>query len=52
MVEVIFGYRINAKKIQEHIANQLQTDLLYAQMILKKYMDLFTREPVNGSKHR
>ena len=37
----------NAKKIQEYIANQLQSDLEYDQMSLKEYIDPFTGEPVN-----
>ena len=40
----------NAKKIQEYIANQLQDDLEYDQMTLKKYIDPFTGEPVKRNK--
>ena len=38
------------KSIQEYIANQLQTDLEYDQMILKEYIDPFTGEPVKRNK--
>ena len=37
----------NAKKIEEHVRNQLQEDLEYDQMSLKEYIDPFTGEPVN-----
>lgn len=37
----------NAKKIEEYIANQLQSDLEYDQMTLKEYIDPFT-----GSKNQ
>ena len=40
----------NAKKIQEYIANQLQSDLEYDQMTLKEYIDPFTGEPVKHNK--
>jgi len=40
----------NAKKIQEYIRNQIQTDLEYDQMTLKEYIDPFTGEPVKQSK--
>ena len=40
----------NAKKIEEYIANQLQSDLEYDQMTLKEYIDPFTGEPVNRNK--
>ncbi len=40
----------NAKKIQEYIANQLQSDLEYDQMTLKEYIDPFTGELVKRNK--
>lgn len=40
----------NAKKIQEYIRNQIQSDWEYDQMTLKEYIDLFTGEPVKQSK--
>lgn len=40
----------NAKKIQEYIANQLQSDLEYDQMALKEYIDPFTGEPVKHNR--
>ena len=40
----------NAKKIQEYIRNQIQSDWEYDQMMLKEYIDLFTGEPVKQSK--
>ena len=40
----------NAKKIQEYIANQLQSDLEYDQMTLKEYIDPFTGEPVKHNR--
>ena len=40
----------NAKKIQEYIANQLQSDLEYDQMTLKEYIDPFTGEPVKTNR--
>ena len=40
----------NVKKIEEYIANQLQSDLEYDQMTLKEYIDPFTGEPVNRNK--
>ena len=42
----------NAKKIEEYIRNQLQEDMLYDQMSLKEYIDLFTGEPVNVNKRK
>lgn len=39
----------NAKKIQEHIQNQLKEDLEYDQMTLKEYVDPFTGEPVKAN---
>ena len=40
----------NAKKIQEYIRNQIQSDWEYDQMTLKEYIDPFTGEPVKQSK--
>lgn len=40
----------NAKKIEEYIRNQMQEDLEYDQMTLKKYIDPFTGEPVKQGK--
>ena len=40
----------NAKRIEEHIRNQLQEDLEYDQMTLKEYIDPFTGEPVKRGK--
>lgn len=40
----------NAKKIQEYIQNQIQSDLEYDQMSLKEYIDPFTGEPVAKGK--
>ena len=40
----------NAKKIQEYIQKQLQSDWEYDQMTLKEYIDPFTGEPVKQSK--
>ena len=40
----------NAKKIQENIRNQIQSDWEYDQMTLKEYIDPFTGEPVKQSK--
>ena len=40
----------NAKKIQEYIRNQIQSDWEYDQMMLKEYIDPFTGEPVKQSK--
>ena len=40
----------NAKKIQEYIRNQIQSDWEYDQMTLKEYIDPFTGEPVKRSK--
>ncbi|HEY0222651.1 MAG TPA: hypothetical protein VGC17_07685 [Lactovum miscens] len=40
----------NAKKIQEYIQNQIQSDLEYDQMSLKEYIDPFTGEPVVKGK--
>ena len=42
----------NAKKIQEYIANQLQSDLEYDQMTLKEYIDPFTGEPVKKGRKK
>ena len=42
----------NAKKIEVYIRNQLQEDMLYAQMSLKEYIDPFTGEPVNVNKRK
>ena len=39
----------NAKKIQEYIANQLQSDLEYDQMTLKEYIDPFTEKCTNST---
>ena len=40
----------NAKKIQEYIRNQIQSDWEYDPMTLKEYIDPFTGEPVKQSK--
>ena len=40
----------NAKKSQEYIRNQIQSDWEYDQMTLKEYIDPFTGEPVKQSK--
>ena len=40
----------NAKKIQEYIRNQIQSDWEYDQMTLKEDIDPFTGEPVKQSK--
>ena len=40
----------NAKKIEEYIRNQIQSDWEYDQMTLKEYIDQFTGEPVKQSK--
>ena len=40
----------NAKKIQEYIRNQIQSDWEYDQMTLKEYIDPFTGEPVKQSR--
>ena len=40
----------NAKKIQEYIRNQIQSDWEYDQMTLKEYIDPFTGEPVKSNK--
>ena len=40
----------NAKKIQECIRNQIQSDWEYDQMTLKEYIDPFTGEPVKQSR--
>ena len=40
----------NAKKIQEYIRNQIQSDCEYDQMTLKEYIDPFTSEPVKQSR--
>ena len=40
----------NAKKIEEYIRNQIQSDWEYDQMTLKEYIDPFTGEPVKQSK--
>lgn len=41
----------NKKVIQEYIKNQIQEDIAYEQMSLKKYIDPFTGEPVNKCKN-
>ena len=40
----------NAKKIQEYIRNQIQSDWEYDQMTLKEYIDPCTGEPVKQSR--
>ena len=39
--------KIEIKKIEEYVRNQMQQDLEYDQMSLKEYIDPFTGEPVN-----
>ena len=39
--------KVEIKKIEEYVRNQMQQDLEYDQMSLKEYIDPFTGEPVN-----
>lgn len=40
----------NKKTIEQYIRNQPQEDIFTEQISMKEYIDLFTDEPVEGSK--
>ena len=42
--------KVEIKKIEEYVRNQMQQDLEYDQMSLKEYIDPFTGEPVIKGK--
>ena len=42
--------KVEIKKIEEYVRNQMQQDLEYDQMSLKEYIDPFTGEPVKKNK--